>query len=127
MGKQKSRAPRPGAGRREAETSAARVYLRIRVRDEERTLAFGLIPIKERILVRKVTGLPIESFLPGNGTELGIDSLVVLWWLAGRAAGDPFLTLDQAGEDFVDIGEDDLDMTEVQPDDTDGTSTDPEL
>lgn len=120
----KAHAPRPGAGRRDAATSKARGYLRMRVRDQERTLAVGAIPIKERLVVRKATGYPVEKFL--DTEAFGLDSLMVLWWLAGRAAGNPFLTLDEAAADLDDITEDDLDVTEVTPDDEPIDGDDPE-
>lgn len=120
----KAHAPRPGAGRRDAGTSKARGYLRMRVRDQERTLAVGSIPIKERLIVRKATGYPVEKFL--DAEAFGLDSLMVLWWLAGRAAGNPFLTLDEAAADLDDITEDDLDVTEVTPDDEPIDGDDPE-
>lgn len=120
----KAHAPRPGAGRRDAETSKARVSMRLRVRDEERTLAVGAIPIKERLAVRKATGYPIEKFLGEDA--FGLDSISVLWWLAGRAAGNPFLTLEEAAADLDDVTEHDLDATEVTPDDETAEGDDPE-
>ncbi len=121
----KARAPRPGAGRREAETTHAATLLRITIRGEARTLAAGNIPIKERLICRKATGFGVEQFLDSD--TFGLDSLMVLWWLAGRAAGDPFLTLEKASEVFDGVTAEDIDVTEVTPaDDNPGEGDDPE-
>jgi hypothetical protein len=88
----------------------------IRVRDEVRTIALGLIPIKEKLIVRKATGLPFDAFYSGEDS-FGEDSLVVLWWLAGRANGDPFLTFTAAAEAWpADLAEDDIEVTVNEPD-----------
>lgn len=109
-------APRPGVGRRKQQANNARQVARMRVGDEWRTLAVGSIPFQERAMVRKATGLPIESFLGGE-TSIGLDSLQVLWWLAGRA-NDPFLTLDRMLEDWPEsLGPDDFEVEMVEGDD----------
>lgn len=114
-----AKAPIPGVGKRAEEVKAAKVVHRLRVGDETRTIALANVPLKERLIVRKATGLPLEAFLTGD--TFGIDSLMVVWWLAGRAAGNPMLTLDQVQADWpVELGEDDIEFFEVTPDAEDG-------
>ncbi len=114
-----AKAPRPGVGRRKEEASTAKVVHRLRVGGETRTIALANVPLKERLIVRKATGLPLEAFVAGD--VFGIDSLMIVWWLAGRAAGDPFLTLDKVQEDWpAELGADDIELIEVTPDDEDG-------
>lgn len=118
-----AKAPRPGIGKRTEEASNAKVVHKLRIGDETRTIALMNVPIKERLLVRKVTGFPLESFVGG---EFGIDSLMVIWWLAGRAAGDPFLTLERVQEDWPeDFGTDSFELIEVTPDAEDGDDPQP--
>ena len=114
-----AKAPRPGVGKRKEEVDAAKVVHRLRVGDETRTIALANIPLKERLIVRKATGLPLEAFLTGD--TFGVDSLMIVWWLAGRAAGDPFLTLERVQEEWPEtLGEDDIEFFEVTPDDETG-------
>lgn len=122
----KARAPRPGAGRRNDEATAAKRMLKLRIRDEERVLtAVDNLPMKERLIVRKATGLPVEAFL--GEVEFGLDSLQVMWWLAGRAAGDPFLTLKRVVDEWPeDLTEDDVDLIEVTADDEELGDEDPQ-
>jgi hypothetical protein len=118
-----AQAPRPGVTQRKEEGAAARQVMTIRIRDEVRTIALGLIPIKEKLLVRKATGLPFDAFYSGEDS-FGEDSLVVLWWLAGRANGDPFLTFTKAAEEWpADLSEEDI---EVSVDEPDEQAADPE-
>ena len=120
-----AKAPRPGVGKRKEEVSTAKVVHRLRVGDETRTIALANVPLKERLVVRKATGLPLEAFLTGD--TLGIDSLMVVWWLAGRAAGDPFLTLERVQEDWpAGLGEDDIEFFEVTVDSDDEGGDDPQ-
>jgi hypothetical protein len=115
-----AKAPIPGAGKRAAEAKSAKVIHRLRIGDETRTIALGNLPLKERLIVRKATGLPFEAFFGEDEQSFGIDTLMVLWWLAGRAAGDPFLTLQQVQDEWPEsLGEDDFDFVEVTPDDED--------
>lgn len=114
-----AKAPVPGVGKRADEAKAAKVVHKLRVGDETRTIALANIPIQERLIVRKTTGLPLEAFLTGD--TFGIDSLMIVWWLAGRAAGDAFLTLKQVEENWpATLGEDDIEFFEVTPDGEDG-------
>lgn len=115
-----AKAPSPGVGKRADEAKAAKVVHKLRVGGETRTIALANVPLKERLIVRKATGLPLEAFLTGD--TFGIDSLMIVWWLAGRAAGDPFLTLEKVQEEWPEtLGEDDIEFFEVTPDDEDVT------
>lgn len=114
-----AKAPVPGVGKRSDEAKAAKAVHKLRVGDETRTIALANVPLKERLIVRKATGLPLEAFLTGD--TFGIDSLMIVWWLAGRAAGDPLLTLDRVQAEWpATLGEDDIEFFEVTPDDEDG-------
>lgn len=121
-----AKAPRPGVGKRTDEVKAAKRLLKIRICDEERILpSVDNLPLKERLIVRKATGLPVEAFL--GEVEFGVDSLQVIWWLAGRAAGDPFLTLKKVVEDWPEeLTEDDVDLSEVTAEDPTLDGTDPQ-
>jgi hypothetical protein len=63
------------------------------------TLAPNNIPMSEKLIVRKATGLPFEAFL-ADEDKIGADSVAVMWWLARRANGEPMLTWKQASEDW---------------------------
>lgn len=119
-----AKAPRPGVGKRIEEVKNAKVVHRLRIGDETRTIALANVPLKERLVVRKATGLPLEAFLTGD--TFGIDSLMIVWWLAGRAAGDAFLTLERVQDEWpTELGEDDIEFFEVTPDAEDGDDPQP--
>lgn len=124
--KSKARAPRPGAGRRAEQATAAKRVLRLRIGDETRLLVDPEnLPMKERLIVRKATGLPVEAFI--GQIEFGLDSLQVLWWLAGRAAGDAFLTLAKVVDEWPEgLTPDDVDLVEITDDDEDIDDADPQ-
>ncbi|MDP1820444.1 MAG: hypothetical protein Q8K58_11235, partial [Acidimicrobiales bacterium] len=87
-----AKAPRPGAGR-----SPGPLAFHLRVRDESWIVPPpGFLPIREKIAVRMGTGLPYEAFIKSGEGTIGEDSLVVIWWLGRRAAGEPNLSFDQA-------------------------------
>ncbi len=121
-------APAPGAGKRAEAIESARRLMTITVRGHDPvTLAPGNVPFKERLLVRRATGLPFEAFFTGGeeASSIGLDSVQVLWWLGRRAAGEVLLTLDHAIADFPD----DLDegAIDVSVDDGVGEGSDPEV
>jgi hypothetical protein len=114
-----AKAPRPGVGRRADEVKTAKVVRKLRIRDETRTLALANIPIKDRLDVRKATGYSVEDLLLGE--SFGVDSLMVAWWLAGRANGQPLLTLEQVDAEWPsDLEATDIEFTEVTREDEDG-------
>lgn len=115
-----AKAPIPGAGKRKQEAEEAKKVVRLRIRDEERSLAVSNVTLKDRLLVRKATGLPFEAFF--GEVEFGLDSLQVIWWLAGRAEGDAFLTLKKVEEEWPDdLDEGDIDLVEITPDEKDAS------
>lgn len=110
-------APRPGVGKRNEAANAARQIMTLTLRGETRQLAIGNIPFSERMVVRKATGLPLEAFTGED--KFGLDTLMVLWWLAGRGT-NPFLTLDQSNDVFpADLQADDIDVTLDDGEDSD--------
>jgi hypothetical protein len=110
-------APRPGVGARKEATTAAKTLLRLTLRGESFTLAPANLPLSERLIVRKATGgMPFETFWDGQ-ESIGMDSFLVLWWLARRAAGESQLTLTRAEQEFpTDLAEGDVGLEEVTPD-----------
>jgi hypothetical protein len=112
-------APAPGAGRRREESKRAKVITTITIRGESKSCAFGNLPIRERALIRDVTGLPFERWM----ARLEEDSLMVMWWVARRQSGERGLSFDdvEAGwfedltGDEVEIVEDDGEAEDPQP------------
>lgn len=118
-------APRPGgAGTSKAveQVEAAKTVMKIRIGDHAPvTIAPGLIPLGEKLIVRKALGLPFEAFA-GDDDHIGEDSIAVMWWLARRANGEPMLTWTQVEADWPSgLTPDDIDV-----DVSDGEGEDPE-
>lgn len=88
-----------------------RKILRIRIGTwEPVAIAINNVSMAERLVCRKATGLPLEAFLTDGA--YGADSLMVLWWLARRGAGEPMLTFTQAADQWpADLTEDDVELT----------------
>jgi hypothetical protein len=106
----------PGTSSNEEQIDAARAIMRLTVRGETRELAVGNVPIMEKILVREATGMPFERYI-GDGKNIGEDSIVVLWWLAARAAGNKFLTFKEVAEGWQPLASaDDLSVEMIDPD-----------
>ena len=117
-------APRPGVAKREAQTEADQQVMTLTIKrpifhgdrqvDESHTIALGLLPMRERIICRKATGLPFSAFWAEDRIDL--DSLVVLWWLARRMNGEATLTFDQAADQFpTDLSADEIDVQVGEP------------
>jgi hypothetical protein len=113
-------APTPGVGKRTDAAKAAQQVMTLTIRGETRTLSLGSIAFSERMIVRKATGLPVEAFIGED--KFGLDTLMVLWWLAGRGT-NPMLTLDRSNEqvEWSTLTEDDMDVSV-----DDGEDDDPE-
>ena len=98
------KAPTPGVGKRAAEAESAKSILSLVYDDEKYSLAWQNIPMGERLVCRKATGLPFESFTTPLGEDtassIGEDSLCVLWWMARRSAGEIQLTFKRASEEW---------------------------
>ncbi|CAB5217883.1 hypothetical protein UFOVP209_27 [uncultured Caudovirales phage] len=89
---------------------AAQQVMTITLRGIDYRLAIGNVPIAEKMIVRKATGLPFEAFLTEG--QIGSDSVAVLWWLARRADGEIGLTWTQAANEWPsDLTADDLEVT----------------
>lgn len=115
-----AKAPRPGASQRKAAREDDQRILTITITrpietDDGRmiptshTLAAGILPLRERVICRKATGLPVEAFTEGQDT-MGMDSIAVLWWLARRMHGEATLTFDRAAQQWPD----DLRVDEIE-------------
>lgn len=123
-----AKAPRPGASDRADELETAQQVITITIKrpihtadgrlvDPTHTLAINNIPIRERVICRKATGLPMAAYWSGED-RIDLDSVVVLWWLARRMNGEITLTWDQACEQFpLDLGLDEIEMEIDAPDD----------
>ena len=86
------------------------------------------VPIRERLIVRKVTsGIPFEAFMPDeNGFGVGVDTMQIWWFLAKRGE-NPMATFDQAMAEWPDeITEDTFDVVVEGGDDEDPTEDLPE-
>jgi hypothetical protein len=110
-----AQAPTPGHDRPAAGTS----MYRLRVKDTTHLIpVVGMLPIKEKIAVRQATGLPIEAFIRPGSNAFGEDSLVILWWLGRRLAGEPDLTFDAAEAEWpLGLHGTDVDLDFVDPTD----------
>lgn len=97
-------APRPGVTDRADAIEAAQSIATIEYGGESYKLAWRNLPMPERIICRKATGLPLETFTAPlddtSATVFGEDSLCVLWWLARRAAGEWQLTFTKATQEW---------------------------
>jgi len=109
-------APTPGVGARADAAAAAKQMMTITIQGRSLPFAFGNIPIKERAIVRKETGLAFEAYWAGE-TSIGMDSIQVLWWLARRASGEWQLTLTNVVDEWPDdLTEDDIEIMVDEPD-----------
>jgi len=122
-----AKAPRPGVGSRKDVTARAQQILVVRVGGEEWRFAWLNLPLSERMLVRKWTGLPYANFIGGEAIDQ--DSLALLWCLARRAAGEKDLVFNDAlsttWDALIEAAAGDFDMTVEDPDDTE--AEDPEV
>lgn len=117
----KAKAPRPGVGKRIEEAKAGSKLLQLRIKDETRDLAVGAIPMKDRAVIRReLEGTSAESYIMqlDQGT-VSIDTIWVLWFLAGRQS-DPRLSYADDYEEFERIvagvtGPEDIDARIIEP------------
>lgn len=108
-------APRPGVSTRQEAADRARRTITLTMRGESHTFAPGNVPMHHRLILRRTTGFPLESFL--DDERIGMDSYMVLWWLARRLDGEPNLRLAEVEEDWPDdLGPDDLAAFVSDPD-----------
>lgn len=124
-----AKAPRPGVSTRADELEAAQTVMTLVVKrpittesgrliPERHAIAINNVPMRERIICRKATGLPLAAFWAED--RIDVDSIMVLWWMARRLNGEAALTFDQAAEQWpMDLSEDDLDIELDEPDDED--------
>lgn len=102
--------PRPSL-----EDDPATKLLIMKVKGVEYRLAIGNVPIQEKMIVQKATGMAFESLLGEN--QIGEVSLSVLVWLARRAAGEIGLTYEKSLNDWPSpVTAGDLEVVEQTPD-----------
>lgn len=103
-----AKAPTPGQKRRQ---EASPKVFRLRVKDRTVDVPLpGNLPIKEKFAVKAATGLAIEAHFKNEGA-FGEDTLVVLFWLGRRGAGEPNLPFDRAAAEWPDdLTQEDLDF-----------------
>ena len=89
--------------------------LTITVRGETHKLAPNNLPLNERLELRRATGLPIEAFFTDQ-SSIGLDSIVVLWWLARRANGESGIALQTVWDSWpTDLSPDEIDVAVDEP------------
>lgn len=111
-------APTPGASRKLEQSKRAQVVTTVTIRGESRSCAFGNLPIRERALIRKVTGMPFERWMDG----IEEDSVMVMWWVARRQSGEPGLSFAEVEAGwFEDLTAEDIEIVE-----DDGMGEDPD-
>jgi len=122
-----AKAPRPGVGARAEAAVAAQQILVIRIGETTWKLAWRNVPMGERMLVRKWTGIAYASFT-SNGEQIDEDSLALLWCLARRAAGETSLIFDDSVvEDYRQRVIDAEGDMEISVDSPDEEADDPEV
>lgn len=110
-------APPPGAGRRAAQSRSAQQVATITLRGETYRLAVGSVPIGEKLVVLRETGMAFDQLL-GDQNKIGEVSIAVLWWLAKRANGQRSLSWAQVAAEWpADLTEDDIEFEMDTPDD----------
>lgn len=133
-----AKAPRPTHSKEQAELEASQSIVTITInrdlhskgRPIPQVHRIGIlnVPMRERIICRKATGLPFSAFWAED--RIDIDSLMVLWWIARRLQGDVTLTFDQAAEEWpenLDVeNEIELEMSSPDEDDDESDPDDPE-
>lgn len=99
------KAPTPGQGpsAKAQEEESKRVALRISVgkgKDlKEYTLHFDDLGPQDDLVSRKQTGLPVTPFFEDE--RFGSDSLLILYWMARRHAGEPGLRYAEIAEKYT--------------------------
>lgn len=89
-------APVPGAARRDEERRSA---IKISTADgRDWTLHMSDLGPNDDIMARKATGLPVTPYFMDD--RFGMDSLLVIMWIARRKSGEPNLRWDDVVNEF---------------------------
>lgn len=89
-------APVPGVGRRQ---TAERSGMRITIRGRTLVLHTADLGPQDDLVSRKETGLPVTPFFAED--RFGMDSLLIIWWMARRKnGGEPNLRFQAVLDEF---------------------------
>lgn len=88
-------APKPGVGRRQ---EAKRAAVRVTVGDRAYTLHISDLGPHDDLVSRRETGLPVTPFFAEE--RFGMDSLLIMFWMARRKNGEDRLRFEQVVEEF---------------------------
>lgn len=88
-------APTPGVGRRQA---VERTGVRITIGGESWILHTSDLGPQDDLMARKETGLPVTPFFGED--RFGMDSLLVMLWVARRKAGEQNLRFQQVIDQY---------------------------
>lgn len=120
-----AKAPRPGAGKRQAAAQEAQTELRVTIRGEAYSSYPGNLPFRVSIAVRKVTGgLPYVAFWNGENA-VDMDSLQLAVWVSRMCAGETALTIDDVVAGWpAGLTEDEIDVEQITADEADDPDED---
>lgn len=88
-------APVPGVGKRQA---AERSGMRITLGGQTYTLHIADLGPQDDLVARKETGLPVTPFFAED--RFGMDSLLIVYWMARRKSGEANLRFQQVLDEF---------------------------
>lgn len=88
-------APTPGQTRKD---EIKRAGVRIKINENEYVLHMADLGPNDDLIARKETGLPVTPFFEEE--RFGMDSLMMMYWMARRKSGEPKLRYAQVIEEF---------------------------
>lgn len=116
----------PGTPKHEEAVDLATKVMVITVHGKPYRFAPGNVPPMEKVIVQEATGVSYERWL-GDGKNIGEASVLVFCWLAERAKGNKFLTLEQFADKWVPLrSADDIEVQLLDADDKGLPGDDPE-
>lgn len=121
-----SLAPVPGVGKKAA---AERTGMRITLGGRTLTLHTADLGPQDDLVARKETGLPVTPFFAED--RFGMDSLLIVWWMARRKnGGEPNLRFQQVLDEYpsyeaITASEFSIESLEVAPETEEEIEDDP--